>query len=723
MAQQLIGGKFIANYPDLITGQLKPAVGYKLYTYVSGTVTPQATYSDVGLTVPNTNPVILDTRGEASVFLTPGFTYTFVLKSASGSTVWTRDGISGAVSTNDLASSAGAGTVGFDYSGTYASGTVGKWLKDLALSTGASFIGFIQSGVGAVLTTVQAALRLYPSVTQWGVTGDGVTDDTVNFQKAIDAINARGGGRLLVPKATYMLGKLYMKSNVTLIIETGAVLQAINNIFGVNDRFLNIDGVSNICIEGNHAVIRMNNEYASGEQRHNVFMVDAHNVVIRDLHADDSGGDGFYIGRNAAGTHCTNITIENCYADGNRRQGLSWVSGTGINIIGGLYSATSGTSPQYGIDIEPNDSDDEIRGSLIGVTTSNNNGGGFLIAMKNLVNTANKNIQLSIIGCKSYSDNASNSTIGASLRFAGDGAAWSNTLSGSIIVRDFQSFDCKGSGIIINDWDYLKGARIDIDGVRVVNPNADGVATQPYDQCGVAVYTGGLVSGVGNFSIRNMEISGANLYTGAYMADTNGPIRSFTLHDVINKAASTSSGFIQYVSAAGPNVDSAITYSKEQIVSLSGTANLSNYPGQTIEITAGGVYTLPAAADAIGQKFILRLMVTATVEISPSGVDNILGWSVTAGGRLVMNRAGDLVILKATTAGWVPEFISHYAQRPKATNTTSPRKIVWGSAPPTDGTWDLGDMMINVAPAVGSPKGWRCTVAGTPGTWVSEGNL
>ena len=44
-------------------------------------------------------------------------------------------------------------------------------------------------------------------------------------------------------------------------------------------------------------------------------------------------------------------------------------------------------------------------------------------------------------------------------------------------------------------------------------------------------------------------------------------------------------------------------------------------------------------------------------------------------------------------------------------------------AAPTTGTWIRGDRVINSNPAVGQPKSWVCTVAGTPGTWVSEGNL
>ena len=42
---------------------------------------------------------------------------------------------------------------------------------------------------------------------------------------------------------------------------------------------------------------------------------------------------------------------------------------------------------------------------------------------------------------------------------------------------------------------------------------------------------------------------------------------------------------------------------------------------------------------------------------------------------------------------------------------------------PTVDTWIAGDRVINSNPTVGSPKSWICVEGGTPGTWVSEGNL
>lgn len=45
------------------------------------------------------------------------------------------------------------------------------------------------------------------------------------------------------------------------------------------------------------------------------------------------------------------------------------------------------------------------------------------------------------------------------------------------------------------------------------------------------------------------------------------------------------------------------------------------------------------------------------------------------------------------------------------------------TAPWSTLAWNTGDVGLLHPPVVASPKGWICTVAGTPGTWVSQGNL
>ncbi len=70
-----------------------PLSGGKVYTYVAGTTTPQATYTDSSGSTPNPNPIILDSRGEAAIWLGSA-TYKFKLTDANDVEIWTVDYIS-----------------------------------------------------------------------------------------------------------------------------------------------------------------------------------------------------------------------------------------------------------------------------------------------------------------------------------------------------------------------------------------------------------------------------------------------------------------------------------------------------------------------------------------------------------------------------------------------------------------------------------------------------
>jgi hypothetical protein len=71
-----------------------PLSGGKLYTYTAGTLSPLVTYSaNTGPGSENTNPVILDSAGRASVYLTSTSCYKFILKDASDVTQYTQDNI------------------------------------------------------------------------------------------------------------------------------------------------------------------------------------------------------------------------------------------------------------------------------------------------------------------------------------------------------------------------------------------------------------------------------------------------------------------------------------------------------------------------------------------------------------------------------------------------------------------------------------------------------
>ncbi|HIE0523812.1 TPA: hypothetical protein ACXJLS_000404 [Stenotrophomonas maltophilia] len=76
-------------YFDLLSNQ--PVAGGFLQFYEIGTTTPKLTWSDPGLTIPNANPVPLDSSGRANVNIWLSGSYSVRLTNSLGAVIWTRD--------------------------------------------------------------------------------------------------------------------------------------------------------------------------------------------------------------------------------------------------------------------------------------------------------------------------------------------------------------------------------------------------------------------------------------------------------------------------------------------------------------------------------------------------------------------------------------------------------------------------------------------------------
>ncbi|MDR6782611.1 polygalacturonase [Pedobacter africanus] len=61
-------------------------------------------------------------------------------------------------------------------------------------------------------------------ILKYGAVGDGATLNTVAIQKAIDACNQSGGGKVIFPEGKFLSGTIVMKDNVTIHFEKNAVL-------------------------------------------------------------------------------------------------------------------------------------------------------------------------------------------------------------------------------------------------------------------------------------------------------------------------------------------------------------------------------------------------------------------------------------------------------------------------------------------------------------------
>ncbi len=118
------------------------------------------------------------------------------------------------------------------------------------------------------------------NILNYGAVADGVTVCSKNIQAAIDACAAAGGGRVTVPTGTFVTGTIWMKSNVELHLEHGAVLMASPdmNDYNAEDAY------------------PQNFSYPPEEWvgRHLILVVECENVAITGSGTIDGSGDAFF---------------------------------------------------------------------------------------------------------------------------------------------------------------------------------------------------------------------------------------------------------------------------------------------------------------------------------------------------------------------------------------------------------------------------------------------
>ncbi len=66
-------------------------------------------------------------------------------------------------------------------------------------------------------------------VREYGAAGDGATPDTHAIQSAIDAAGQVGGGTVYIPAGRYVAGSIFLRDNITLFVDAGAILLGSEN--------------------------------------------------------------------------------------------------------------------------------------------------------------------------------------------------------------------------------------------------------------------------------------------------------------------------------------------------------------------------------------------------------------------------------------------------------------------------------------------------------------
>ncbi len=166
------------------------------------------------------------------------------------------------------------------------------------------------------------------NITHFGAVGDSLTDNTKAIQQAIDAC-CQTAGSVIVPEGVFLSGTIFLKSNVTLRIEKGGVLRAINNaeafplippgkkaisrmdfqpwkafIYAYNEENIKITGEGTIYGGGNYEIFQ-DHIYNSSKRPYGIHLVSCRNIEVSDIFLTNSA---FWMMRL---NYCDHIVIDN----------------------------------------------------------------------------------------------------------------------------------------------------------------------------------------------------------------------------------------------------------------------------------------------------------------------------------------------------------------------------------------------------------------------------
>jgi hypothetical protein len=329
-----------------------PLVGGKIYTYVAGSSTPAATYTDSVSGTQQSNPIILNSLGlpASPIWMTGGVLVKFVIQDAVGVTIRTVDNVSGV---NDVASPTTASEwVASGLVPTYISATsfsftgdqtlvfqVGRRLLtsntggtrystitasvfsaglttitvkndignlDAGLSavsygflsiTNPSGIGYVPPGTGSIARTVQAKLQETISVKDFGAIGNGVANDTVAIQAALNS----GATSIFFPAGTYNIGQVTIPSTVKAFYGEGqgAVKFVAVTALANYQPYLNFNALSDFEIYG----FSIDVPKATYPLNQALYLGTCIRGVVRDLTIIDTGFVGVYL------PACQDVTV------------------------------------------------------------------------------------------------------------------------------------------------------------------------------------------------------------------------------------------------------------------------------------------------------------------------------------------------------------------------------------------------------------------------------
>jgi parallel beta-helix repeat protein len=350
---------------------------------------------------------------------------------------------------------------------------------------------------GAGNSAVSPATSSAPvSLLRFGNAGFG-GDDTNVLQTALND-TAANGQLLEIPAGSYNINPLSFPNNANVFVDAGVTVTA-NPGYSEKETMLNIHS-ANVTITGAGATVAIFHmrkaEYTTDELRHCLDIENASNVTISGISCNDSGGDGLYLRTS------TNVTVQDCIFNNNRRQGSSITGGVNhIHFLRDHFTNTNGTAPQSGLDIEPDTRVDFLLDVHVeDCYTDNNAGDGLMVSLWMLDSTSQP---VSVTVLRNHA--TGNQRYGY---FANNNAP--TNAPGTILIQDSFS-DQSGSYGAVGRFYAANGASLTFQNLTVTNPHMNGPDPTYGDSAAVDVIRGGGGTiPLGNVHFLNINIAATN---------------------------------------------------------------------------------------------------------------------------------------------------------------------------------------------------------------------
>lgn len=238
-----------------------------------------------------------------------------------------------------------------------------------------------------------------------GFVRDGSIDYTPYIQQAIDqySIISFPGFPILINDTGLKIG-----SNKALYFLNGSEIH-LKPTTNSNYNILDIRGEENVIL-ADPVIIGDRHEHlgTEGEAGIGIGIRGSNNITLINPKVSNCWGDGIYIGVND-NLGSKNITIKGGFTSNNRRDGLTIISVDGFKLDNFYSGYNFGTTPECGINFEPNSNTNELKNIVFNnITTEGNLGYGIMMGFSNLYGGTNKNIDITI---NNHIDNQSKKAI------------------------------------------------------------------------------------------------------------------------------------------------------------------------------------------------------------------------------------------------------------------------------------------------------------------------